>query len=137
MRRLLIKLSTLIVIFHMACGCSWHHGLFRSGECHVTHAELCDHVHHCSEEQFTYISTDQGDGKQHKHHFCHCDNCLFQTAEVFKFDIEFQPRLSWGEGVSAKRDLNTNQGDSYTSSWNTAALALPLRTHLLNGVQLL
>ena len=109
MQFLLVKIATLAVMFHMAFGCVWHHGLVGSHVCmnDAVGSACCDHhdevhdpgksghTHH----QHTGLPCDAAplancDDLNHEgaHFCCHDDSCTY--SQVVDFDCEATTKLT-------------------------------------------
>lgn len=156
MQFLLVKISTLAVMFHMAFGCVWHHGHVGSHVCMKddTNESCCDHHNeshgHDAENSPTgprehaeapcdlNTSPDCGDLHGDKHFCCHDDSCKYSQDIDFDCD-EIMKLTEYLGGVLNSSVKTTSFSPIVVWQMPTAfRLSAPgLRAHLYLCVQLL
>lgn len=157
MQLLFVKIATLAVMFHMAFGCVWHHGLVGSHVClkDAVGSSCCDHhdeVHmhdpgnsrlaHREHAELPYDATPLAgcDDLNHQdaHFCCHDDSCTY--SQVVDFDCEAITKLTEYLGGALNRAVKT-VSVSPVDTWQLPPVcqhsAPGLRAHLYLCVQIL
>lgn len=157
MQFLLVKIATVAVMFHMALGCVWHHGLGGPHVCmkNDVGSSCCDHsdeVHahepgdsqHSHHEHTEFPSDTNplatcGDLNDPDAHFCcHDDSCTYSQAIDFDYDaITKLTEYLGGVLNSSVRTVSVSPVDSWQAPPVCQRSAPGLRAHLYLCVQIL
>ena len=160
MKLILVHLASLAVMFHMAFGCHWHHGLGAADACnHQSSLSACSHVsdiehglgsdddhgdhdhehHHDNHDTPLTLALDiDGADHDHDHHSC-CrdDGCSLIKVVKFKYTpLNFVTRyLSGAEDLAILKSASASF--PVDPSPDCRLYAPSVRAHLLLGVQLI